>query len=56
MNSMLKTTINVNHSCKVIIAVWILTTVFCSLCLYLKANTEIQHGPKYKLHILGECK
>ena len=30
------------------IAVWILAAVFCSLYLYPKANTEIQHSLKYK--------
>ena len=37
-------------------AVWILVAVFCSLYLYLKANTEIQHGPKYKVHVVAKCK
>ena len=34
------------------IAVLIFAAVFCSLYLYLKANTEIQHGPRCKVHVL----
>ena len=35
-------------------AVWILAAVFCSLCP--KEKTEIQHGPKYKMHVLAKRK
>ena len=42
------------------IDMWILAAVFCSLyLLYCTQNqiaTEIQHGPKYKVHILAKHK
>ena len=38
------------------IAVWIIAAVFCSLYLYPKPNTEIQHNPKYKVHVIAKCK
>ena len=38
------------------IAVWILVPVFCSLYLYPKANAEIQHDPKSKVHVVTKCK
>ena len=34
--------------------VWILAAVFCSL--YAKAKTDIQHGHKYKMHVLTKRK
>ena len=37
------------------IAVWILAAVFCNLYLYPKANTEIQHGPKYRVHVVASA-
>ena len=37
-------------------SVWILVAVFYSLYLYPKSNTEIQHGPKYKVHTVAKCK
>ena len=37
-------------------SVWILVAVFYSLYLYPKSNTEIKHGPKYKVHTVAKCK
>ena len=37
------------------IAVSILAAVFCSLYLYPKANTDIQHGLKYKVHVVAKA-
>ena len=37
-------------------SVWILVAVFYSLYLYPKSNTEIQRGPKYKVHTVAKYK
>ena len=55
MNSMLKTLkLPLTLTATTTTAVWILAAVFCSL--YPKANTEIQHGPRYKVHVSAKRK
>ena len=59
MNSMLKTTINVNHSYKQSLQYGFLQqsfVVFTYCTVPKKSNTEIQHGPKYKVNVLAKCK
>ena len=53
MNSYLKPQLTLTTATT--IAVWILAALFY-FHLYPKANTEIQHGHKYKMRVLVKCK